>query len=277
MIDTGVPIISSHGANIPQIGLGTWQLRGDVLARAVETAAEAGYRHFDTAQRYENEAELGAALRATSLPRDSYFLTTKVWYTDLAAPALLASAEASLEKLGVGEVDLLLVHWPSPDVPLAETMGAMCEAQRRGYTRHIGVSNFSAKLMERAIALADLPLVANQCEYHPRLDQSGLIETCRQHDMAFVAYAPIGSGRLLADPVIAEIAAANERSSAQIMLRWHLQQGVVAIPRSSNPDRIRENIALTDFSLSSDEMMQLSALSTSGNRIFDPDFVAGWD
>ena len=277
MTNTGVPTIFSHGANIPQIGLGTWELRGDVLARAVETAAEVGYRHFDTAPRYKNETELGIALRAMALPRESYFLTTKVWYTELTAPALLASAEASLERLGVGAVDLLLVHWPSSDVPLAETIGALCEAKSRGYTRHIGVSNFPSVLLEKAIALADSPLVANQCEYHPRLNQSGLIETCRQHDMAFVAYAPMGSGRLLANPVITEIAAKKAKSSAQIILRWHLQQGVVAIPRSSNPDRIRENISVTDFSLSSYEMERLTVLGKSGERIFNPDFVAGWN
>lgn len=252
-------------------------MRGDVLARAVEAAAEAGYRHFDTAPRYENEVELGIALRTTGLPRDSYFLTTKVWHTELTAPALLASAEASLERLGVDMVDLLLVHWPSFEVPLAETIGALCEAQRIGYARHIGVSNFPAALMHQAIVLADRPLIANQCEYHPRLYQSGLIETCRRHGMAFIAYAPMGSGQLLADPVIGEIAATHGKSAAQIVLRWHLQQGVVALPRSGNPTRIRENIALTDFALLPDEMARLSGLAATDGRIFNPDWVISWD
>ncbi|GHG96174.1 aldo/keto reductase [Pseudodonghicola xiamenensis] len=272
-----LPSVPAHGAQIPQIGLGTWQLHGDVLARAVEAAAEAGYRHFDTAPRYENEADLGRALAATGLRRDSYFLTTKVWYTDLAAPALLASAEASLERLRVDQVDLLLIHWPSPDVPLSETIEALCEAARRGYARHIGVSNFPARLMEQAIALADRPLVANQCEYHPRLDQSALIETCRRNGMAFIAYSPIGSGHLLADPVIADIAATHGKSPAQIMLRWHLQQGVVAIPRSSSPERIRENIALQDFELSEREMARLFALNARDGRLYNPDWVTSWE
>lgn len=277
MYDTPVPCLSVQGAQIPQIGLGTWKLQGDVLEQAILTAAEAGYRHFDTAPRYENEAGVGAALRLSGLARDDYFLTTKVWHDALDAPALLRSAEASLTRLGVDHVDLLLVHWPNPDVPLAETIGALCEARARGYARHIGVSNFPLRLMEQAIALADVPLVANQCEYHPRFDQSALIAGCKAHGMAFVSYAPIGSGSLLENPVIGAIAARLGRSPAQVMLRWHLQQGVVAIPRSSNPGRIRENIAITDFTLSEADMAALSALADPAGRQFSPAWVRSWD
>lgn len=277
MTQSEIPSIHAHGASIPQIGLGTWQLHGEVLQRAVEAATDAGYRHFDTAPRYENEAELGAALRRTGLPRDSYFLTTKVWFTEASAPAFLASAEASLRRLGTDQVDLLLIHWPSPDVPLAETVGALCEAAARGYTRHIGVANFPARLLERAIELADRPLVANQCEYHPRLDQSAVIETCRRHGVAFVSYSPIGSGHLLDEPVIGAIARDHGKSPAQIMLRWHLQQGMVAIPRSSSPERVRENIALTDFTLSEAEMARLHALAAPDGRIFNPEWVRSWE
>lgn len=276
MTISAIPTLNVHGAAIPQIGLGTWQLHDADLARAIETALDAGYRHFDTAARYENETGVGAALRAGGLARDSYFLTTKVWYTELAAPALLASAQASLDRLGMDAVDLLLIHWPSPDVPLAETIGALCEAQDRGYARHIGLSNFPAALMEQALACAGRPLVANQCEYHPRIDQSALINACRAHGMGFVSYAPIGSGHLLSEPEIAKIAARHGKSPAQIMLRWHLQQGVAAIPRSRNPDRIRENIAITDFTLSGDEMARISGLARPDGRIFDPEWVIGW-
>ncbi len=271
-----IPTIHANGAAIPQTGLGTWELHGDVLDAAVMAAAEAGYRHFDTAPRYENEADLGAALRRTGLARDDYFLTTKVWWTELSGPALRASAEASLKRLGLDHVDLLLIHWPNPDIPLAETVEALCDVAARGLTRHIGVANFPIALMNQAIALADRPLVANQCEYHPRLDQSALIAACRAAGLAFVSYAPIGSGRLPAVPEIAAIAAAHGKTPAQVMLRWHLQQGVAAIPRSSNPGRVRENIAITDFTLSDAEMAQLHALARPDGRLFNPDWVRGW-
>ncbi|HEY0211975.1 MAG TPA: aldo/keto reductase [Paenirhodobacter sp.] len=272
-----VPSVFAHGAEIPQIGLGTWKLHGEILHAAVQAAAEAGYRHFDTAPRYENEADLGAAIRDTGLPRDGYFLTTKVWHTDLTAPALLASAQASLDRLGTDHVDLLLIHWPNADVPLAETIGALCEARRRGWTRHIGVSNFPAALLRQAVALADVRLVADQCEYHPRLNQSGLIDTCRDLGMAFVSYGPLGSGQLLDNPVVVGLARAHDRTPGQVILRWHLQQGLVAIPRSSNPDRVRQNIAITDFALSDADMAALSALAAPDGRIFNPEWVKSWD
>lgn len=271
-----IPTIAANGAAIPQLGLGTWKLHGPVLEAAVIAAAESGYRHFDTAPRYENEADLGAALRRTGLARDDYFLTTKVWWTELAADSLRASALASLDRLGLDHVDLLLIHWPSPDVPLAETVEALCGVAAQGLTRHIGVANFPAPLMRQAIALADRPLVANQCEYHPLLDQSALIAACAEAGLAFVSYAPMGSGGLLDHPEIAAIAAAHDRTPAQVVLRWHLQQGVAAIPRSSNPERVRQNIAITDFALTDAEMAALHAMARPDGRKFNPEWVKSW-
>ena len=272
-----LPTIHANGAEIPQIGFGTWKLHGEVLQASILAAAEAGYRHFDTAPRYENEADLGAALARTGLARQDYFLTTKVWWTELAPENLLRSATTSLEQLGLDQVDLLLIHWPNPDIPLAETMDALCEVARRGMTRHIGVANFPARMMREAIALADRPLVANQCEYHPRLDQSALIATCAEAGMAFVSYAPIGSGNLLDAPELAELAAAHGKTPAQIVLRWHFQQGLVMIPRSSKPERVRENIAIADFVLSAADMARLHAMARSDGRRFHPEWVRGWD
>lgn len=271
-----IPTLQANGAAIPQIGLGTWKLHDDVLEAAVMAAADAGYRHFDTAPRYENEAGLGAALRHTGLARDDYFVTTKAWWTELSAPALRASAEASLKRLGLDQVDLLLIHWPNPDVPLAETMEALCAVAASGLTRHIGVANFPIALMNQAIALADRPLVANQCEYHPGLDQSALIAACRASGLAFVSYAPITSGHLPDMPGIAAIADRHGKTPAQVVLRWHLQHGVAAIPRSSDPGRVRENIAITDFTLSEAEMAQIHALARPDGRIFNPEWVRGW-
>lgn len=271
-----MPVIAGD-MKIPAIGLGTWQLQGDVLAASVAAAAEAGYRHFDTAPRYENEAAVGAALRATGLARESYFVTTKVWHSELHADALRRSAESSVERLGLGAVDLLLVHWPNPAVPLAETISALCRAKRDGLARHIGVSNFSRARLEAAIALADQPLAANQCEYHPRIDQSGLIAACGRNDVAFIGYAPLGSGSLLDDPLLRRIAMAHGKSAAQVVLRWHYQQGIAVIARSANPARVAQNIDIADFALDRDEMTQISGLAQPNGRIFSPDWVESWE
>lgn len=220
---------------------------------------------------------MGAAIRAVGLARDSYFLTTKVWHTELTADALRRSAVDSVERLGVGPVDLLLIHWPNVNVPLDETISALCAAKGDGLTRHVGLSNFTPSMLSKALALTDEPLVANQCEYHPRLDQSVLIDLCRQNDMAFVAYSPIGSGNLLDNPVVGTVAAAHGKSPAQVILRWHLQQGVVAIPRSSNSDRVRQNIMITDFALSEDEMAQIRGLAADDGRIFDAIWMDSWE
>ena len=271
------PVIEALGEGIPQLGLGTWRLHGDALRGAVRAAFDAGCRHFDTATRYENEAELGAILRDLGQPRDALFVTTKVWHTDLAPADFRASAEASLKRLGLDHVDLLLIHWPNADIPLADTVGALCEVAERGLTRHIGVANFSPRLLEQAIALADRPIIANQCEYHPRLDQSALLDACRRNDVTFVAYSPLGSGGLIGDPAIAEIGRAHDRTPAQVILRWHMQQGIAAIPRSSNPDHVRGNFAIFDFQLSGPEMARLSALARADGRIISPEWMTSWD
>ncbi len=274
---TEIPLIAAHGAEIPQIGLGTWQLHGEVLDGAVAAALEAGCRHFDTAPRYENETDLGSALRKAGAVRSEIFLTSKVWWTDLAPEDLIRSAETSVETLGLGPVDLLLVHWPNPEIPLEGTMEALAKAKEMGLTKHVGVSNFGPERLKKAAAACPAPLAVNQCEYHPQLDQSALISTCRELGIAFEAYAPLGSGALLADPVLSGIAGRMGRSPAQVLLRWHLQQGVIAIPRSSNPGRVAQNFAVTDFALSEADMAALHALATSEGRHFNPDWVENWD
>lgn len=271
-------VVAANGAAIPAIGLGTWAARGEACAQAVQWALEAGYRHLDTAAAYENEAAVGAGLRASGVPRGEIFVTTKVWYTDLAEGALQRSAEASLRRLGLDRVDLLLVHWPNPAIPLAETMRALCDAKRHGLTRHIGVSNFPTALLEEAVALADEPLVANQCEYHPRLDQAKVIAACRRHGLAFTSYCPIGRGEPLAERTVTEIAARHRRTPAQVVLRWHVQQpGVVAIPKSIHRDRIAENIAVFDFTLTDEEMAAISRLARTQGRMIEPAWAPRWD
>ena len=183
--------VEANGASIPAIGLGTWELRGRACARIVEQALRLGYRHVDTAQVYENEREVGEGVRASGLKRGDVFLTTKVWTTHFAPNDLLRSTKESLARLRMTEVDLLLLHWPNPQVPLEETLGALAQAQELGLTRHIGVSNFTVALIEEAVAKSAVPLVCNQVEYHPYLDQTKVLTACRDNGLALVAYSPV--------------------------------------------------------------------------------------
>jgi diketogulonate reductase-like aldo/keto reductase len=272
------PLVIANGAAIPAIGLGTFKSDGEDGVKAVQAALAAGYRHIDTAVRYGNEAEVGEGLRTGGVPRDQIFVTTKVWWDEIADGALQASAEAILKRLGLAQVDLLLIHWPNPAVPLKASIKALCEAKTRGLTRHIGVSNFPVALLDEAVALASEPLVANQCEYHPMLDQSKVIAACRKHGMAFTSYCPIGRGAIDKEPVIAAIATRHNKSAAQVVLRWHTQQqGVVAIPKSANPGRIAENLAIFDFTLTPDEMAAIHGLARPDGRLIKPDFQPQWD
>lgn len=273
-----VPFVEAHGARIPAIGLGTWRLEGEVCARAVEAALAAGYRHIDTAAMYANEAAVGQGLRAGGVAREEVWLTTKVWRTEWRRAALLASAQASLDRLGLPQVDLLLLHWPDPAMVLEESIDALNEAKAMGLARHIGVSNFPPRLFRAAVARSAAPLIANQCEYHPLLDQSATLAACRQAGTAFVSYCPLGRGEMFEQPVIADIARAHGRSPAQVLLRWHMQQpGVVAIPRSRSPERIEANLHVFDFELSADEMRRLHGLASAGGRLVNPETAPRWD
>jgi diketogulonate reductase-like aldo/keto reductase len=271
--------IEAGGASIPSLGFGTWAARGAECAQAVAFALESGYRHIDTAAVYGNEEAVGEGMRASPIGRAEIFLTTKVGHGDIDDGTLQRSAEASLKRLGVDAVDLLLIHWPNPAIPLKRSIGALCKAKRQGLAKHIGVSNFTLALLAEAVALADEPIVANQCEYHPRLDQSRLIAACRKSDMAFTSYCPLGrGGEILAEPKIATIAKRHGKTPAQVLLRWHVQQkGVVAIPKSANRQRIAENMAIFDFSLAEDEMKSLFSLAVANGRLVSPGWAPVWD
>ena len=236
-------------------------MRGATCSAAVVSAIAAGYRHVDTAAMYGNEEAVGDGIRRSGIPRAGIFITTKVWPDNIRTDALQRSAEESIHRLGVSEVDLLLIHWPNPRIPLEESIGALNDARRRGLTRHIGVSNFDAALMNRAIALSPAPIVANQVEHHPLHNQRPLLEACRSAGVAFVSYSPLAKREVLRAEALRPIAARHRKTPAQIVLRWHLQQGCVAIPKSENPARIRENIDVFDFELSADEMAAVSGLS----------------
>jgi diketogulonate reductase-like aldo/keto reductase len=269
--------VEANGAKIPAIGLGTWELKGRACARIVEQALRLGYRHIDTAQMYDNEREVGEGVRAARLPRDAVFVTTKVWPTHFAPNDLERSVKDSLAKLRLTEVDLLLLHWPSTQVPLSETLGALARVKQLGMTRHIGVSNFTVALLAEAVAASSEPLVCDQVEYHPYLDQSKVRAACAAHGMALVAYSPIAKGKVKGDQMLARIGAAHGKSAAQVCLRWLMQQGAVAIPRTSKIERLSENIEVFDFALSEDEMRQISALASGDGRLTNFSLAPDWD
>jgi 2,5-diketo-D-gluconate reductase B len=276
---TSTPTFTAHGAAIPAIGFGTSPMTGTLQSDTVLAALKAGYRHIDTAWKYGTEKSVGEAMRASGVPRQDIFLTTKVSHEYLRADAFAKSVDESLAALKTDYVDLLMVHWPNPEIPLSETMPALAKAKRQGLARHIGVANFNIALLDQAIALCPEPLVCLQAEYHPYLDQTRLLDAARQRGLVYVAYCPLGRGRLFNDPVLGEMAKARGRSLAQIALRWLYQQGVASIPRSSNPQRIADNLNVFDFSLSDDEMKTISALRRANGRIANPveRVAGGWD
>jgi diketogulonate reductase-like aldo/keto reductase len=274
------PFVEANGARIPQRGFGTFQLRDDVCRKAVSAALDVGYRHIDTAAMYGNEAEVGESIRNSGIDRSEIFLTTKVWTDDIEEKALLASARASLGRLGLEQVDLLLIHWPNRSIPLSSSITGLCRARDEGLAAHIGVSNFPVAMLEQAVKLAagqGHKLVANQCENHPRLDQSKVIAACKAHGVAFTSYSPLGRGDIVGDEVVGQIAKAHGRKPSQIILRWHLQQKIVAIPRSSTPAHIADNFAIDDFELTGDDMARIAALHRPDGRMVKPAFSPDWD
>jgi 2,5-diketo-D-gluconate reductase B len=277
-VHASLPFSQEAGA-IPALGFGTSPLTGGVLPDVVVAALEAGYRHIDTARKYGTERAVGEAVRVSRVPRREIFLTTKVSHENLRADDFAKSVDDSLAALKVDYVDLLLVHWPNPEIALSETMPALAKAKRQGLARHIGVANFNIALLDQAIKLCPEPLVALQAEYHPYLDQSKLLAAVRRHGLVFIAYCPLGRGRLFGDPVLTEIAENRGRSVAQIALRWLLQQDVAAIPFSSKPQRIADNFNVLDFNLSDDEMKRIAALRRANGRVANPAgrVPGGWD
>ena len=270
-----VATITIQDVEIPKLGYGTWQVKGEACREGVRHALKLGYRHIDTAQIYENEAEVGEGIAESGVDRDSIFLTTKIWNDEHAADDVRQSTEASLERLGTDHVDLLLIHWPiEEDAPLEETLEAMVELQEQGKAHLIGVSNFTPSQFERACELA--PIACNQVEYHPFLDQSELVELAREHDALLTAYSPLAQGHVLEDPTLQNIAEKYDKSPTQIALRWLLQQRCVsAIPRSTSAEHRASNFDVLDFELAGGDMAQINKLAR-GQRLVDPDWAPDW-
>ncbi len=270
--------IAVKSAEVPALGLGTWALSGKSCYEAVRIALDLGYRHIDTAEMYGNHDEVGRAIRDSSIPRGEIFLTTKVPPGKLRARDAKRSAERSLRQLGLPYVDLLLIHWPSSEVPLGETLGAFAELKAAGKTRFIGVSNFNVQLLAEAVERHGADLLCNQVEYHPYLSQHPVLAAVRRHGMMLTAYAPVARGRATNDAALAAIGRKYGKSAAQIALRWLIEQDrVAAIPKAASRDHLAANIDIFDFALDAADRAQIDKLQ-GGRRFLDvPGWSPDWD
>jgi 2,5-diketo-D-gluconate reductase B len=268
-----MPIIETPHLAMPKLGLGTWALRGAECARAVADAIGLGYRHIDTAEMYGNEEAVGQGIRDAGLPREQLFVTTKVWWENLATPD--RALEASLARLGTPYVDLFLIHWPNPAVPLAPTLAMMQVLKERGLCRAIGVANFTPRLLREALATG-APIAANQVEYHVMLGQEPLLALCRENGIALTAYSPLGKGGLTDDPVLARIGARHGVTGAQVALAWLLgQEMVAAIPKSGRAENMRANLAALSLTLDDEDRAAIAALPKD-SRFVNPAFAPNW-
>jgi 2,5-diketo-D-gluconate reductase B len=272
-------MVTANGAEIPSPGFGTYGMSREDMLRTIPAALVAGFRHIDTAQIYRNEEEVGECVQASGLDRADVFLTTKVWVANYAKGAFAASVDTSLRRLRTDYIDLLLLHWPSANVPLAEQIAGLNAAVKAGKVRHIGVSNFNRQLLGEAVRLSEAPIVTNQFEYHPYLNQRLLIDECRRLGVSVTAYCGMAVGRVFDDPVLRAIAGLRGKTVAQIVLRWLIQQeGVIALSRTTNPARIAINLDVFGFELSPDEMQAIGRLATSDSRIVSPTGLSpAWD
>jgi diketogulonate reductase-like aldo/keto reductase len=272
-----VPIIEANGARIPQIGLGTMTLKGEEGVAAVKAALDAGYRHLDTAAVYDTERETAEGLRLSGVKREDVFITTKIRQDDAMPDAFARKVDECLANLKVPQVDLLLIHWPSKTVPFHLTIGALCKAKKQGKTKHIGLSNFTTKMLDEVWNLTTEPFVCNQIEVHPFLNQDKVIDACKKRGMAVVAYCPIARGKVPGAEALDRIGKAHGKSAAQVSLHYLTQRGLIAIPRSTKPDHIKANIEIFDFKLSDQDMAELNKLKDNNMRVVNPPHAPVWD
>lgn len=270
--------VTAHGAAVPALGFGVFRMSDAEVERVVPAALEAGFRHFDTAQIYQNEAALGRALQAAGARRDDLFLTTKVWVDNYSADAFAASVDESLDRLKVDQVDLLLLHWPADQVPIAEQIERLNAVQAAGKTRFIGVSNQNIAQMRESIERSAAPIVTNQVELHPYLPQHALTAAAKEAGVAVTAYYSMADGAVPKDEVLQRIGARHGKSAAQVGLRWLIQQGYIALSKTANPARAAENIAIFDFALDDADMAAIAALARPDGRLVSPAGLApAWD
>ena len=269
--------VDVNGTAVPAIGLGTWQAKGEECSEAVRKALNLGYRHIDTAQAYENERAVGKGIKESDVERGEIFLTTKVWRDRLEPKKLKDSVDESLEKLGTDYVDLLLIHWPFPDLDLEGALEKMNELVDKGKVKNIGVSNFTAAQIDKSQKLSEANLMTNQVEYHPFLDQEKVLEKCREHEMMLTAYSPLSRGDVMGDETLKSIGDKYGKTEAQVALRWLVQQNdVVAIPKATSFKHIKDNLEIFDFKLTEDEMEKIHELKGDARKV-NPGFAPEWD
>ncbi|MBZ9707726.1 aldo/keto reductase [Mesorhizobium sp. ESP7-2] len=260
-------ITLNDGAAIPQLGLGVWQVDHDITAQVVGWAIEAGYRLIDTAEGYQNEEGVGAAIRAAGVPRSALFITSKLRNGAHQRDAALRAFDDTMQKLGVEQLDLFLIHWPVPSQDkYVEAWKTLVELKQAGRIKSIGVSNFNPDHLERIIGETGVTPVVNQIELHPRFQQRALREFHARHDIHTESWSPLGSGRLLSDPTISGIARKHGKSAAQTMIRWHLQQGLIVIPKSVRQDRIAANFDVFDFELDARDLETIGGMDSADGR-----------
>lgn len=261
-------ITLNDGNIIPQLGSGVWQLKDETALNSVSSALEAGYRHIDTAAIYENEEEVGEAIRSSGINRNDIFLTTKLWNTDQGYESTLKAFDTSLKKLNTDYVDLYLIHWPAPEKDLyLDSWRALIKLKESGLVRSIGVSNFRKNDLERLIAETGVIPALNQIELHPRFQQNELRNFHKKHNIRTEAWSPLGQGKSLDDETLQSIARAYNKTVAQIILRWHMQIGNIAIPRSSSAERIKENFDIFNFSLTDADLDMITQMDIPNGRI----------
>ena len=270
-------IVEAHGCRIPQIGLGTMTLKGDICVQAVKTALQLGYRHLDTAAFYGNEVENGEGLRQSGIKREDVLICTKVRENNLLPENFNKSLDQSLANLKLPYVDLLLIHWNNKDIPFSTSIAALCAAKKDGRAKHVGVANFTSKMLDEAWAVTTEPLVCNQIEVHPFINQDKVLAASKKHGMAVVAYVPIARGKVPGADALERIGKAHGKTAAQVSLRYLVQLGLCAIPRTANPAHLKENLEVFDFKLSDAEMAELRKLNATNMRVVNPPHAPVWD
>jgi len=261
----------SSGYEIPVLGLGTWQLKGDICRRAVKNAIELGYRHIDTAWIYDNQDDVGEGIKKSGAERGKLFITSKVWTDNLRYDDVLEQCDETLQQLQLSYLDLYLIHWPDKDVDLKETFSAFKKLVDDKKVRSIGVSNFNIARIKEAKMKSEIPISVNQVEYHPYLNQEKLLKTCKENKIIVTAYSPLARGKILDDPILTKIANEVDKKSGQISLRWLIQKGLVVIPKASSEEHIKENMEIFDFKLSERQMDEINGIQIK-RRLVNPGF-----